>query len=78
MQRTQDLRSPDTQDSSAGRGLDKAPVVEFVDVPRQAADGFEVTDAALGAAAGIGIVLVAVGGALTTVRIRRRPVGARF
>src|SRR4051812_31513088 len=73
----QDLRMPDTQDSASGRGLEHARVVEFVDVPRQAADGFDATDAALGAAAAIGIVLVGAGGALTTVRIRRRPVSVR-
>jgi hypothetical protein len=73
--RTQDLRMPDTQDASIGRTLDSAPVVEFVDVPE--ADRFDATDAALGAAAGVGLVLIGVGGALTTVRIRRRPVGVR-
>ena len=71
----QDLRMPDTQDYAAGRGLDKAPVVEFVDAP--AADGFDWTDAALGAATGVGLVLVGAGGAMATVRIRRRPLGAR-
>ena len=71
----QDLRMPDTQDSAAGRGVENAPVVEFVDVPR--ADEFDWTDAALGAATAIGIMLVGAGGALTTVRIRRRPLGAR-
>ena len=71
----QDLRMPDTQDSAVGRGLESAPVVEFVDVPH--ADGFDWTDAAAGAATAIGIVLVGAGGALTTVRIRRRPLGAR-
>jgi hypothetical protein len=73
--RTQDLRMPDTQDTSIGRGLENAPVVEFVDVPK--ADRFDAADAALGAAAGVGLVLIGVGGALTTVRIRRRPVGVR-
>jgi hypothetical protein len=72
----QDLRMPDTQDSAAGRGLDRAPVVEFVDVPH--ADGFDWTDAGLGAAGAIGIVLAGAGGALTAVRLRRRPLGARF
>jgi len=73
--RTQDLRMPDTQDSAAGRGLERATVVEFVDVPH--ADGFDWTDAVLGATTAIGIVLVGAGGAITTVRIRRRPLGAR-
>jgi hypothetical protein len=71
----QDLRMPDTQDSASGRGLENAPVIEFVDVPH--ADGFDVADAALGAGSAIGIVLICVGGALTTVRIRRRPAAAR-
>jgi hypothetical protein len=71
----QDLRMPDTQDFAAGRGLERSPVVEFVDVPH--ADGFDWTDAALGAAGSIGIVLAGAGAAITTVRIRRRPLGAR-
>lgn len=71
----QDLRMPDTQDSATGRGLETAPVVEFVDVPH--GDGFDWTDATLGAAAAIGIVLVGAGGAITSMRIRRRPLGAR-
>jgi hypothetical protein len=73
----QDLRMPDTQDFAAGRGLDNAPVVEFVDVPRPVADDFDLMDAVVGAAAAIGIVLVGAGGALTTVRVRRRPIGVR-
>jgi hypothetical protein len=66
---------PDTRDSAGGRGLENAPVVEFVDVPE--ADGFDWTDAALGAATAIGIVLVGAGGAAATVRIRRRPLRVR-
>jgi hypothetical protein len=75
-QRTQDLRMPDTQDSATGRGLENAPVVEFVDVPE--ADGFDVSDAALGAATGVGLLLIAAGGAAATVKVRRRPVGPRY
>jgi len=67
----QDLRMPDTHDSALGRGAEVAPVVEFVDVPGR--DGFDWTDAALGAATGIGIMLVGAGGAMTTARLRRRP-----
>lgn len=37
----------------------------------------QAADAALGAAAGVGLVLIGIGGALTTIRIRRRPVGVR-
>jgi hypothetical protein len=75
VQRTQDLRMPDTQDAAIGRGPEDAPVVEFVDVPE--ADRFDVTDAVLGAAAGIGLVLIGAGGAAATVKARRRPIGAR-
>ena len=46
------------------------PVVEFVEVPR--ADGFDVGDAVVGAGSGLGLVLIATGGALTTARMRRR------
>lgn len=63
----QDFRMPDTQDAAAGR---TAPVVEFVEVSR--ADGFDVSDAIVGAASGIGVVLIATGGALTTAHVRRR------
>jgi Ni/Co efflux regulator RcnB len=70
----QDLRMPDTRDAAADRGLERAPVVEFVDV--QPADRFDWTDAALGAVTAIGIVLVGTGAAVTTVRVRRRPLGA--
>jgi hypothetical protein len=74
-ERGQDLRMPDTRDAANGRGTENVPVVEFVDVPE--ADGFDWTDAALGAATGVGLVLVGAGGAIATVRIRRRPLGAR-
>jgi hypothetical protein len=67
---TQDLRSPDTRDAAEGRGLDNAPVVEFVEVPE--ATGFDWSDAVLGAAAGIGLVLIATAGVIATVRTRRR------
>jgi hypothetical protein len=73
-ERPQDFRSPDTRDSAAGRGLENAPVVEFVEVAGP--NGFDWSDAGLGAAAGIGLVLVGAGGAITTARLRRRPVGS--
>ena len=69
----QDLRSPDSRDWAAGRGPDKAPVVEFVEVPRP--NGFDWADAGLGAAAGIGLMLIGVGTAVTAARLRRRSVG---
>ena len=81
----QDLRSPDTRDAARGRSARRtsacptprtprqaatAPVVEFVEVPQ--AEGFDVGDAIVGAGSGLGIVLIATGGALTTARMRRR------
>jgi hypothetical protein len=73
-ERPQDFRSPDTRDSAAGRGLENAPIVEFVEVSKP--QGFDWSDAGLGAAAGIGLMLVGAGGAITTARLRRRPVGS--
>jgi hypothetical protein len=64
----QDYRLPDTKDAADGR---TAPVVEFVEVSRSR--GFNVGDAVVGAASGIGLVLIATGGALTAARFRRRP-----
>jgi Ni/Co efflux regulator RcnB len=72
-ERPQDLRTPDTRDWAAGRGPDKAPVIEFVEV--QKPSGFDWTAAGLGAAAGIGLVLIGAGTALTAARFRRRAVG---
>jgi hypothetical protein len=70
----QDLRLPDTRDGAEGRGLETAPIVEFVEVAET--NGFDWADAGLGAAAGIGLVLVGVGGAMTSARLRRRPIGS--
>jgi len=72
--RPQDLRSPDARDWAAGRGPDMAPVVEFVEVPEP--NSFDWVDAALGAATGIGLVLIGAGSALTAARMRRRSVGS--
>lgn len=63
----QDLRLPDTQDAAAGR---TAPVVEIVRVDRP--DGFDWTDATVGAAGGLGLALMGAGGAIVAVRLRRR------
>ena len=71
----QDLRTPDTRDAAAGRGMDTAPVVEFVEVPRTVG-GFDWADAGLGAAAAIGLVLIGAGCVLTAARIRRPPSAA--
>jgi hypothetical protein len=73
MERPQDLRMPDTRDWADDRGTDKAPVIEFVEV--QKPSSFDWTAAGLGAAAGIGLVLIGAGTALTAARLRRRSVG---
>ena len=69
----QDLRLPDTRDWSEGRGTDTAPIVEFVEVSRPS--GFDWEDAGLGAAAGVGLVLIGAGTAMAAARLRRRSVG---
>jgi hypothetical protein len=69
----QDLRLPDTRDWAEGRGTDTAPIVEFVEVSRPS--GFDWEDAGLGAAAGVGLVLIGAGTAMTAARLRRRSVG---
>jgi hypothetical protein len=69
----QDLRLPDTRDYAEGRGTDTAPIVEFVEVREPS--GFDWADAGLGAAAGVGLVLIGAGTAMTTARLRRRSVG---
>lgn len=71
----QDLRMPDTVDSASGRGLENAPVVEYVDVAPT--DEFDWTDALTGAATSFGIVLLGAGSVAAVVRIRRRPIQAR-
>jgi hypothetical protein len=72
-ERPKDLRMPDTRDWAQGRGPDTAPIVEFVELPKPS--GFDWTAAALGAAAGIGLVLIGAGTAMTAARLRRRSVG---
>jgi hypothetical protein len=69
----QDLRMPDTRDRAEGRGPETAPIVEFVEVAKP--DGFDWTAAVLGATAGIGLILIGVGTALTAARLRHRSVG---
>jgi len=72
----QDLRLPDTRDAAGGRGTENAPIVEFVEVPVAEPQGFDWTDAGLGALAGVGVMLAGAGGAVATVRLRRRPAQA--
>ena len=69
----QDLRNPDTRDRAEGRGPETAPIVEFVEVREPS--GFDWADAGLGAAAGVGLVMIGAGTAMTAARLRRRSVG---
>ena len=71
-ERKQDLRLPDTRDWAEGRGPDTAPIVEYVEVSKP--NGFDWADAGLGAASGIGLVLIGAGTAMTAARLRRRSV----
>jgi hypothetical protein len=68
----QDLRMPDTRDAAEGRYPGSTV---YVEVPHEES-GFQWDDAGLGAIAGLGIVLMGTGGAIATVRLRRRAVGA--
>jgi hypothetical protein len=68
----QDLVPPDTRDRAEGR--DPASLV-YVEVPQASSGGFQWDDAGLGALAGFGILLAGTGGAIATVRMRRRTAG---
>jgi hypothetical protein len=71
----QDLRSPDARDAAEGRGTFNAPEVTVVRVPASspapAADGLDWTDAGIGAAGVLGLVLIAVGGGVAIVKTSR-------
>jgi hypothetical protein len=65
----QDLRSPDTRDGGAGVGVAQRPirpvrVIDFGD------NGFDWTDAAIGAGGALGLVLVLGAGGAAVVRRR--------
>jgi hypothetical protein len=67
----EDLRSPDTRDVAAGRRMPAPPVVMRTPVVRHASGRFHWGDAALGAAATLGVWLLTVG--LWTALARRQP-----
>jgi hypothetical protein len=71
----QDLRSPDARDAAEGRGTFNAPQVTVVRVPAEspapAGGGLDWTDAGIGAAGVLGLILVAVGGAVAVVKTSR-------
>jgi hypothetical protein len=71
----QDLRSPDARDAAEGRGTFNAPEVTVVrvpaDTPSPASDGLDWTDAGIGAAGVLGLVLIAFGGGIAVVKTSR-------
>ena len=65
----QDLRSPDTRDFAEGRGTFSVPDVTVVkvpatDAPAPVADSLDWGDIAIGAGGALGVMLLAIGGAL--------------
>jgi hypothetical protein len=76
------LQSPDAQDAAAGRGTYSAPEVTVVKVPVVAtddrSDGFQWTDAGIGAGGMLGVIVLAGGcAALVTHRPHRRSTAAQ-
>jgi hypothetical protein len=65
-----DMSSPDTQDAAKGRGL--GPTIEVVTVA--APSRFDWIDAGIGAASGLGAVLIVTGGLLLVLKRHRRSV----
>jgi hypothetical protein len=71
----EDLRSPDTRDAAAGYSATTASQ-PAVDTP-PASDGFDWTSAAIGAAAGAGLLLILIAAFAGTVKLGRRSIPAR-
>jgi hypothetical protein len=68
----QDKRSPDARDAAEGRGASTSPEVVVVKLTDPApADGFDWADAAVGAGALLGLLLLGLGGALVLMHHRR-------
>ncbi|MEA2303002.1 MAG: hypothetical protein QOH43_282 [Solirubrobacteraceae bacterium] len=63
-----DMRSPDTKDAAQHRAIHVAP-----DVKPSSSDGFDWTDAAIGAGGALGVVLLGGGAAVQLTRRRQRP-----
>ncbi len=72
---TQDLRSPDTRDAATGSGPTTAaqPLADT----SPASDGFDWTSAAIGAAAGAGLLLVLIAAFTGTGKLGRRSIPTR-
>ena len=65
--------SPIRPDDRAWRGVGPVPTFEVLESPSTRADGFDWTDAGIGAAAMAGLALLAVGGSAL---VRRHRVAA--
>jgi hypothetical protein len=74
-QSAQDLRSPDTRDVATGYSptIASQPVVDA----SPASDGFDWTSAAIGAAAGAGLLLILIAAFAGTGKLGRRSIPAR-
>jgi|tagenome__1003787_1003787.scaffolds.fasta_scaffold20950346_4 hypothetical protein len=68
-----DLRTPDQRDRAEGRRIVASTPVKVVELRQVPAEGFDVADAAVGAAGMLGVVLLAAGGAKLVARRRREP-----
>jgi hypothetical protein len=66
----QDLRSPDTRDAAEGRTTadTPAPVVVTRPLVEVTSDGFDWTDAGIGAGAATGLIAISLAGAMTSRR----------
>lgn len=72
----QDLRSPDARDAAAGRGSFNSPEVTVVKLAQPSASpdgGLDWGDAGIGAAALLGLLLLALGGTLAVMHRRQSP-----
>ena len=63
-----DMRSPDTKDAAQHRTAEVIPAVAS-----SSSDGFDWTDAAIGAGSTLGVVLLGGGAAVQLTRRRQRP-----
>lgn len=72
----QDQRSPDARDAADGRGAYNTPEVVFLKAPHPVhTGGLHWADAGIGAGALLGLILLALGGALLVVHRRHaRPI----
>jgi hypothetical protein len=68
-----DPRTPDQRDRAEGRRIVASTPVKVVELRQVPSGGFDVADAAIGAAGMLGVVLLAAGGGKLVARRRREP-----